>query len=120
MCDLPSTYKTLVGRFFIPLAGCAAGQQAGTDSHDLSPVLKNADDAAHGLRPVGLCWLMLTVTPGHAPQHWPYGITGCVHPDRPPTAAHTLTDRLFGVWLSRLWPGWYGTQQFGQRQTVIA
>jgi len=32
----------------------------------------------------------------------------------------TPTDRLFWVWLSRLWPGWHGTLQFVQPRTVIA
>jgi len=32
----------------------------------------------------------------------------------------TPTDRLFWVWLSRLWPGWQGVLQFVQPRTVIA
>jgi putative transposase len=32
----------------------------------------------------------------------------------------TPTDRLFWVWLARLWPGWRGALQFVQPRTVIA
>jgi len=30
------------------------------------------------------------------------------------------SDRVFGAWLSRLWPGWQGALQFVQPRTVIA
>jgi putative transposase len=31
-----------------------------------------------------------------------------------------MTDRVFWVWLSRLWPGWYEALAFAQPHTVIA